>query len=229
MSSIIPRIYKVVTPYLKKNGFKKKGCCFYKVQNDMAFCLEYDYPGGLVYSHFYVIPLYIPCQVRYMNYGNRLEAEYRDQISHLSGDSSDEDIDMWFNSIKSLLEEEVFPLFEQICTPQKLLHFIDRPREEWEKYFDYCSVCDALQLKMYTCMYLHQFEQAREAISAYRMELKGQRCYTEKLKASLEAEIDYIEEIINKGSEEVEAYCMKTCMETREKWFPENKRTKLVK
>lgn len=46
--------------FMQEWGFRKRGNFFFKIKNDLAFCVYLEQPTGLVYSGFCVMPLYLP-------------------------------------------------------------------------------------------------------------------------------------------------------------------------
>lgn len=60
--------------FMQEWGFRKRGNFFFKIKNDLAFCVYLEQPTGLVYSGFCVMPLYLPAESRYLTYGDRLNA-----------------------------------------------------------------------------------------------------------------------------------------------------------
>ena len=51
--SILQKITKQIYPYMNEQGYTFSKKCFYKIHNDIAYCLEFDMPGGLVYATFF--------------------------------------------------------------------------------------------------------------------------------------------------------------------------------
>ena len=46
-------------PYLKKQGFIKRGSTYYRIENDIAFCITLDFPS-YVKTWCHILPLYMP-------------------------------------------------------------------------------------------------------------------------------------------------------------------------
>ena len=66
------KIIQAITPYMRKCLFKRKRKYFYKILENLVFCVEFEKPGELIYVHYYVVPLYIPHECRSFTYGNRV-------------------------------------------------------------------------------------------------------------------------------------------------------------
>lgn len=89
---IIEKIVNQIRPYMKEKGIAYSKKCYYSVLNDIAFCVQFDAPGGLVYATFFIMPLYIPSQHRYYTYGNRINTLPSSKLPLLSKSASDEEI-----------------------------------------------------------------------------------------------------------------------------------------
>lgn len=66
------RIRENAQSFMRANGFAFKKGIFYRIENDMAFCVNLEMPTGTVYSNCFVLPLYVPTEFCYMTYGTRL-------------------------------------------------------------------------------------------------------------------------------------------------------------
>lgn len=104
-------IFKKIQGFMRLNGFNCRKGCFYKIDRDIAFCVELENPSGLVYVNCYVIPLYIPTEYRYFTYGTRVN-----MILPIVKIESN-DVDLWCNQLIQLLSNSIFPSFEKITSP----------------------------------------------------------------------------------------------------------------
>lgn len=112
--AVINDIIRVIRPYMKEKGFLLRNRCFYCIEDDLAYCVEFEMPSHLVYVNCYIIPLYVPTEFRYYTYGIRLKEvlveSYEQQCMQL----------------KATLETSIFPVFVKIKSPHNLLKLIDR-------------------------------------------------------------------------------------------------------
>ena len=115
--SILQKITKLICPYMNEQGYTLSQKCFYKIHNDIAYCLEFDMPGGLVYANFFVMPLYIPCQNRYYTYGNRVNSLRRSKLLPLAKNASDDEVNDWCDLLLHYLKKCIFPFFQKLILP----------------------------------------------------------------------------------------------------------------
>lgn len=172
-------VCKQLALHLSSDGFERNGRLFYRIKNDLCFCIHIQMPSDLVHVHFFVMPLYIPSEHIYFTYGRRLC--YAVPTSpKLYKSASDEEIEIWCNETYQILSKEVLPFFHEIDSPKKLSRFLNRPRIIPHKFF-FCENIHIRILKLYTYAYRHKqiaafFALLRYEISAsfssVRMELK---------------------------------------------------------
>lgn len=96
---------------MKANGFAFKKGVFYRIENDMAFCMNLEMPTGTVYSNCFVLPLYVPTEFCNMTYGTRLTvgaAERDGGAGNAAGLAGE-----WM----SILSNDIFPCFQTITSP----------------------------------------------------------------------------------------------------------------
>ena len=136
-----------LSTFLSSNLYHKNKKCFYNLKNSIAYCVSFECPSNLLYTNFYIIPLYIPTEVHYMTYGNRLESFSDYRIQPLNVSSSDDENSAWVTSVKKVLEQEVFPFFELIDSPNSLAtYLINNNRHVIEKHlfctpYQYYKLC----------------------------------------------------------------------------------------
>ena len=105
------RIRKNAQSFMKANGFAFKKGVFYRIENDMPFCMNLEMPTGTVYSNCFVLPLYVPTEFCYMTYGTRLTvgaAERDGGAGNAAGLAGE-----WM----SILSNDIFPCFQTISSP----------------------------------------------------------------------------------------------------------------
>mgnify|MGYP003297112286 CR=1 FL=1 len=108
--SFIQTIYRKITPFMYSNGFIAVSKCFYRIEADIAFCVELCMPSELLYVNFYLIPLYMPCKNRYYTYGNRLNNLDIKALPIIKKNANNDQIEQWCISFYDVLEMVVFPL-----------------------------------------------------------------------------------------------------------------------
>lgn len=169
--SFTREIIKKTSSYLCAKGFSCSGRHFYKIANDLAFCVSIEMPSGLVYVTAYVVPLYVPCSYRYYTYGNRLNYIADIQLPILSKTDDLSKIDQWCNLLCQNLDQKIVPFFTQIDSPCKLLNYLDKSQNSSTSYI-FCPIADIWRLKMFTYFYVDEYEMLRHAAKQYCKEVK---------------------------------------------------------
>ena len=105
---VIRKIVNQISPYMKSYGYKFSQKCFYRIQNDIAYCVQFDVPSGFVYASFFIMPLYMPCKNRYYTYGNRISSLYNSRSLPLPRAANDEEIEKWCTFLCSILKIKCF-------------------------------------------------------------------------------------------------------------------------
>ena len=49
---VIRKIVNQISPYMRSYGYKFSQKCFYRIQNDIAYCVQFDVPSSFVYASF---------------------------------------------------------------------------------------------------------------------------------------------------------------------------------
>ena len=141
--------------FMQEWGFRKRGNFFFKIKNDLAFCVYLEQPTGLVYSGFCVMPLYLPAESRYLTYGDRLNAFSPCPVGPLPVDG---DAAQWAEQLRFALAEYIFPFFDSIANPQALDLFLNEKNKKIRTYF-FCPDLDLYRLRLYTKRYLRQWDE----------------------------------------------------------------------
>lgn len=157
-----------LNPFLQKEGFRKRGNFFFKIRNDLAFCIYLEQPTGLVHSGFCVMPLYLPAECRYLTYGTRLEAFSPCPVGPLPVDG---DAVQWAERFRFALAEFIFPFFDSISNPQDLERFLNGKNKKIRTYF-FCSDLDLYRLRLYTKCYLGQWNELSALLAKSEAVLK---------------------------------------------------------
>lgn len=213
----IPKIASQIRPYMKENGYTFSKKCYYKIQNDMAFCIQFDMPSGLVYATFFVMPLYIPCQNRYYTYGNRINA-LSSQLSVLTSSASDNEIAKWCVSLCDQLEKIVFPFFQKVSTPLQLVNAIDRKWYSANPLFS-CPAIHVARLKLFSYLYTEEFESLLVTIKKYPQVLKESSFLAKSVCDLYCEELALVNRLIQASSQERCGFFRKTIEETLHKCF----------
>ncbi len=238
-------------PFFKANGYKKKGNTFFKIENDIAFCITFERPSGFIRVNYYFLPLYIPTEVIYITYGfssenhpvfpvpsyNTLaEDEERERILQQIRkaniiitspektpwhESQKMHFPSWMLQVQQCLTENIFPFFESINSPEKLLCFLRKDVFEIRKYTPFLG--DEYRnshLAAYTCLSIPDLKSASEYLALARTHLlaESHRHWPETLKKWLD-ELDVLEQMINAPQEVREAFIRDTIAHTLETCF----------
>ncbi len=162
---------KYIKPLMKKMGFSLFRRCFYSIKNDVAYCVEFESPSSSIYVWFYIIPLYMPYEHRTFSFGNRCSSVAKFNLPPLSRDSSEQEAILWCEDLRACLINYIFPFFQSISTPQKILDFLKIPTKKRRLYF-FCAKLFKLRLKTFSALYLGEKKQAQTALSKYVKALK---------------------------------------------------------
>lgn len=140
---------------MKQHGFSKKGNCFFRLENDIAFCVAVDCPTTIAYVTFFIIPLFVPSRNRYYTYGNRLNHVMPNAFPALDLTVPESSVTGWTMQFKAGTENVIFPFFEKIESPEKMVHFIDSNGNV--QNFFHCPEIQLTRLLMFTHAYLRDF------------------------------------------------------------------------
>ena len=138
---------------MRENGFKIRGNLYYYIKNDIAYCIRFEQPTGLLYCQFYIIPLYMPTDVHYYSFGNRMNYFQPQKLPILTNTCSAEDIQQWFQHFYSILKNYILPFYEKISHPKYIEQWMQRNRSIIKQYF-FSPDTDYFRLRMYTSFYL---------------------------------------------------------------------------
>ena len=171
--AISREIRKRIAPFMKSRGFTRSGQNdYYYVVNSIAFCVSFETPTGLTYVTAYVMPLYIPCEFRYLTYGNRLDDIGDIKLPLLNKDSDEDTIDAWCKLLCSSIDQYIIPFFKKIETADKLLAFSENYRFSPDSYIA-CNKLGVLRLRMFTFLYVGDFVNTAHVITRYREALSS--------------------------------------------------------
>ena len=216
-STLIDRYMK---PWMKEQGFSRKGRRYFKIIDDIAYCVGCGI-GDLVHTHYYIIPLYIPTDYIYLSYGEEIEHRYR-YVLRVLRRTTQERVDAWFNGMKEVLLQEVFPFFEQLSSKEKLLDFIaPRPSDMFS-----CQGGFRIEkLRVYSYLFLLDRENTAKSFLEFRHDIwKKGFCATPQWRAMMNKELETLSMLMEKSDEEITSYFQTVCEETRSKSFQTKRR-----
>lgn len=155
------RIRKSARSFMKANGFALKKGVFYRIENDMAFCVNLEMPTGTVYSNCFVLPLYVPTEFCYMTYGTRLT------VGTAERDGDAENAAELAGEWMSMLSDDIFPHFQTITSPGV---FFDQVRHRALFAPHECRIPDVFvqRLRLATAFYEKRYSEIPEICGEYR-------------------------------------------------------------
>ena len=190
--AISGEIRKRIALFMKSRGFSRSGQNrYYYVANNIAFCVAFETPTGLTYVTAYVMPLYIPCEFRYLTYGNRLNHIKDIKLPLLYKDSDEDTIDAWCNLLCHSIDQYIIPFFKKIETADKLLVFSDNYRFSPEPYI-VCNKLEILRLRMFTFLYVGDLANTASVITHYREVLSSTSYLADRVIQMLNEEINMV-------------------------------------
>lgn len=154
--AIFSSIKKEIKQYLKNYGFISKGNSFYKIINELAFCIGFEQPTGVLYCEYYIMPLYMPAENRYITYGNRFDAFEYSMLSPLSAYAHNEEIEVWIANFKNAFETTILPFYSSISDINAFYDFLNKDQRTVHSYF-FCPQVDLILLKLYTASYIERY------------------------------------------------------------------------
>ena len=153
-------IQKNMQKFMKANGFISTKGVFYRIENDMAFCVNLEMPTGTVYSNCFVLPLYVPTEFCYMTYGTRLT------IGTAERDGDAENAAELADKLMSILSNDIFPRFQTIISPEAFFVLVSH-RELFAPHE--CRIPDVFvqRLRLATAFYEKRYSEVSEICSEY--------------------------------------------------------------
>lgn len=194
--AISREINKRMAPFMKSRGFTRSGQTrYYYIANNIAFCVTFETPTGLTYVIAHIMPLYIPCEFRYLSYGNRLNHIRDIKLPLLNKDSDEATIDAWCKLLCHNIDQYIIPFFKKIETADKLLVFSDNYRFSPDSYIR-CSKLDILRLRMFTFLYVGDLVNTVSVITCYREALSSTSYLADHVLQMYYEEINIIESLM---------------------------------
>ena len=209
-----------LSPYLKEKGYNKKGSCYYKIENHIAFCISLDFPS-CVRAWCHILPLYMPTEFIHLDYGNTIEPKYVSRQSFLSkyDDVTDEQASRWVNELTQELEASVFPFFNLVSSPEALAKYCVLPKERKSRYLPYEGGEKLYRLQGYTALYLGKTFRAKRYIKAYKKAALENQHISPKLVQERSAEADEMLRLALLPKKERNEYFSTLCDTNRKAMF----------
>ncbi len=180
-----------LAPFFKENGYKKKSSLFYKIQNNIAYCIGFERPGDLR-AVFHILPLYTPLEFKELTYGSHLEYFPKCKVPSISPLENIEDFkrkypnslnlnniddcEIWIDKIVQCCEQHIFPFYDRIGTLNGLMDFLNMGHYHVYQYWNHCGLAQYYEIRAYTNFVLSQYKamekdikKAKEAIDDMRI------------------------------------------------------------
>lgn len=216
--TILQQLTGQLRPRLTAQGYSLSQACFYRTTGDMAYCIQLEMPGDLVYAAFFVMPLYIPCESRYMTFGRRLHTLPHSRLSPLPRTSGQEEIRQWCDTLQTCLEDTVFPFFGKIATPARMIHFLEKRRNAAR--FLFCPLVEFSRLQLFTYFYLEDSGKLSRLLPKYPQVVQSSTFLTPAVRGQYLQELEMIRAFISAPLPERRNLCAKTITATRQTCFP---------
>lgn len=212
--NIFREVVKRISPHMKAKGFLLSGKNYCYISNDIAYCLGFDTPSGLLYVTAYVMPLYVPCENRYYTYGNRLNIMQEIALPTLRKDSESGVIDRWCRLLCQYIDDNIIPFYEQINTPNKLVTYVEQaPHLRRERFA--CPQVYIERLRLFTYLYLHELSKVIAAMGCYRNALEDSAFLADHVRSKYMNEVESVEFLIRDNSGSINDYCNRIINNTR--------------
>ena len=202
---ILSKVLKNISPFMKANGFLRSGNSFYYIANDIAYCIALDMPGGSLYVTACVMPLYMPCDCKYYTYGNRLNNHLGYVLPLLKADADREMICDWCNALCQCIQLEVLPFYEQIETPKALARYVEHMSDLNSSFF-FCPQVFVERLKMYTYLYLRDYDKTNIAIKRYHDLLISNTFMSSMTQQKFLEECREIQDLVRRNRQDVSTF-----------------------
>lgn len=212
--NVFRKVSKRITPYMRLNGFTLSGKNYCRIDNDIAYCIGFDTPSGLLYVTAYIMPLFIPCENKYYTYGNRLNAIQGINLPILKKNDNDTVIDNWCDTLCKYLDREIFPFFKQVGSLSELLEYVGSHTCTSSSFLA-CHSIYTWRLNMFAYLYMGKHTEVNLAIAHYRNILCDITFLSDQALRKYSEEIDDVEVLMNRGGEAVREYFLCTISDTK--------------
>lgn len=215
MSLFQQEVKKRIGPYMKQRGFRLHNRHYYYIKNDIAYCVGFEQPTGWLYTWAHVNPLYIPHELIFLSYGNRLNNMSEIKLPTLGRESDAAGIDNWCELFFQSMDDHILPFFQQIDTPENLIAYVDNLGGNRSTQKMCCTPLWADRLRMYTYLYLHDLPRAHAAATIYKQTAAGATYLIPSLREKIQEEAHGIKRLISKGDAAVSDFSIQTISNTK--------------
>ena len=204
--SVFRDVLKKITPFMKSRGFVRSGSSgrFYYVANDIAYCVTFEKPSILIYVTAYIMPLYVPTEYIYFDYGERLRHLHGLELHTLTENEPDL-MEQWIADYCKAMDEKILPVFQQIPSPEALIGELENESPSLTWLFR-CPQIHIEKLKMYTYFYLQRLPETEATIEHYCKELAQCDFLTKTCIQRYIAEADVVATLLHKSAKEGETF-----------------------
>ena len=194
--------------FLKPYQFTQQRNIFYKISDDIAYCISIESPG-LLYIHYFIVPLYLPNERINLTFGNRLK----------NSSSSSQSSQFWIESVLEEIEARVFPFFERISNKDNLLLFLQESDVEIVKHF-FSPLPYQLLLKAYTALNLSRISVFRKALLSAKEEIEKSAYFTQPVRDKLMDELKRLEMLSSCPAKDVSTFFERNIRQSVSACFP---------
>jgi len=213
--SMTQTVMKQIAPFMKARGFKRSGRNFYYIANDIAFCIGFDMPTGLLYVTAHIVPLYLPSKSRHYNYSVRTNEVYDWHLPILNKFQSSEDVvGRWCDDFCKCIDAHILPLYREMETPKRLLQIVEKGMNHGVANMCVSPVHRA-RLRMYTQLYLGNYLEVVSDMITYRNLLTQCDYLTALVCQKHLDEIDKVETLIRGNEQDIIDYLAETIERTK--------------
>ena len=206
--SLTQEVKKRIGSYMKERGFKVRNRTYYYILNDVAYCITFEQPAGLMYTWAHINPLYIPGDFVTLTYGNRLNSISDVRLPLLKKGVSPSDIDQWCASFFRCMDDTILPFFKMVDTPAKLVsYYLNLPASGAANGIISCPPVWGERLKVYTYLYMRDFQKMATAIDAYQCALDNCSFLHAALQQKLLEESEGFRQLLAYTEKEAKHYC----------------------
>ena len=197
MMTFCKMIGRNMQKFMKANGFASAKGVFYRIENDMAFCVNVEMPTGTLYSNCFVLPLYVPTEFCYMTYGVRLTIGMAKQDGNMENSAE------LAGELMSILSNDIFPRFQTITSPDAFFRQVSS-RELFAPYRCHISDVFVQRLRMATAFYEKSYSKIPEICDEYTESLMHDPCMTSGCKKTYLDEIRFFRDTMALSEQEKE-------------------------
>lgn len=190
--SLLRMINNNIKDFMKENDFIRKNNNYSRIQNNLSFNVKLEETQSMVYVWFYIMPDYITSDNIYYTYGNRVSALNCVRFLPLSRNASKTEIYEWCSQLCTCLNKIIFPFFDSVSSPEKLIRFAKKitPGNE----FLFCTKMELSRLCFMTYIFLNDKDNAKKEMKVYRKSILETTHLTEHIKKRYLDELNSIQE-----------------------------------